>query len=380
MGKQTYSKTRMTITYVFRVLVVLFVCWIVYINLPKPEPAITEVSFSPRVSNSGSIEPEEPQEQLPFRASVVYSPGYLIDIGGIEKLHPFDIRKYEKIHEALKSDGLIRDTDTLNPPEVTQDELLLIHSEAYLQSLQVRTKLVKYLEAGALMFAPVSLDQAVLKPFRYSTGGTIMASRAALQNGIGINIGGGYHHAKPEIGEGFCVYADVPIAIRQLQKENLIKTAVVIDVDAHQGNGTIRCLDQDDSTFTFSMHQGNIYPVPKEVGDRDVELAPGTGDLKYMEIMEEHLEEILDQSKADICFIVGGCDTLSGDPLASLAMTHEGIVKRDARIIEACHKRNLPVVLTLSGGYSPDAWKAQHLSIKHILETYGLAESISESP
>ena len=136
------------------------------------------------------------------------------------------------------------------------------------------------------------------------------------------------------------------------------------------GRGSSRSIDQS----------GAALVVHRFFGDRDVELAPGTGDLKYMEIMEEHLEEILDQSKADICFIVGGCDTLSGDPLASLAMTHEGIVKRDARIIEACHKRNLPVVLTLSGGYSPDAWKAKHLSIKHILETYGLAESISESP
>lgn len=166
------------------------------------------------------------------------------------------------------------------------------------------------------------------------------------------------------------MYADVPIAIRKLQNENLIKRAVIIDVDVHQGNGTIVCLGDDEATFTFSMHQGNIYPIPKETGDLDVELKSGMGDDEYMKILAKQLPRVLDDAKADICFIVGGCDPLKGDPLASLQMTPAGIVKRDQQIVDACVKRQIPVVLTLSGGYSPDAWKSQFMSIENLIKLY----------
>ena len=219
----------------------------------------------------------------------------------------------------------------------------------------------------------------MLEPFRRASGGTLLAARQALQSGIGINLGGGYHHAKPDRGEGFCLYADVPIAIRKLQAESLIKRAIVIDVDVHQGNGTIVCLPDDDSTFTFSMHQDDIYPIPKEVGDLDVELSSGMQDQEYLEILAEQLPKILAEAEADICFIVGGCDPLDGDPLANLKMTADGIVKRDHAIIQACAERNLPVVLTLSGGYSPDAWKSQYLSIKNLIEVYGLQGNQADS-
>jgi len=125
------------------------------------------------------------------------------------------------------------------------------------------------------------------------------------------------------------------------------------------------------------MHQDDIYPIPKEIGDLDVELSSGMKDEQYLEIMAEHLPGILDESEADICFIVGGCDPLDGDPLASLKMTAEGIVKRDHAIIQACQQRNMPVVLTLSGGYSPDAWKSQYMSIKNIIKAYGLPDKTS---
>ena len=196
--------------------------------------------------------------------------------------------------------------------------------------------------------------------------------REALKSGLGINLGGGYHHAKPDTGEGFCVYADVPIAIRKLQSENLIKRALVIDVDVHQGNGTAVCLADDDATFTFSMHQGDIHPIPKEKSDLDVELEAGMGDEEFIETLENHLDQVFKTAQADICFIVGGCDPLKGDPLASLEMTHQGIKKRDALIVEHCVKRNIPVVLTLSGGYSADAWKAQYLSVSNLIKHYGV--------
>ena len=355
----------------FGVFVALFLAWIVYINLPKQDPSVTTL-IQTSAESQEDLEVETEVKKLPFTIGVAYSPSYLISVGGLEKFHPFDIRKYQRIHDALLKDDILTAQQTRSPAPITRDNLLLIHTESYLEELKIRSKVAAYLEAPLLNLAPVSLDESVLKPFRHASGGTILAARQALISGIGVNIGGGYHHAKPSKGEGFCLYADVPIAIRRLQKEGLIKRAVVVDVDVHQGNGTILCLDNDDQTFTFSMHQGNIYPTPKERGDLDVQLNSGMDDQQYMKVLNKHLPEVLDQANADICFIVGGCDTLQGDPLASLNMTHQGIVNRDQAIIDACIERNLPVVLTLSGGYSKDAWKSQYLSIKSLIERQGL--------
>ena len=134
-------------------------------------------------------------------------------------------------------------------------------------------------------------------------------------------------------------------------------------------------LADDDTTFTFSMHQGDIYPIPKSTSDRDVEMRSGDGDEQFHAVLDEHLDDIIETADADICFIVGGCDTLDGDPLAGLAMTEEGIAQRDWMIVDRCVKKNLPVVLTLSGGYSKNAWHSQYLSIKRLVESFGLKSS-----
>lgn len=329
-------------------------------------------------SIAGAQEKSEPQKteasvkRSPVRVSVVYSDEYLINLGGIEAAHPFDIKKYKKIHDALVKDDLLTHDQTHRPEEATLEQLKLIHDEQYLtKSLADKSKVVRYLEAPpAMAYLPIDIDKSVLRPFRMATGGTLMASDLALKTGVAINIGGGYHHAKPDRGEGFCLYADVPVAIKRLQKRGKIKRAVVVDVDAHQGNGTIVCLKDDPTVFTFSMHEGGIYPIPKEDGDLDVELKSGTTDETYMKILKKHLPKVLDQAKADICFVVGGCDTLDGDPLTNLKMTHAGIQQRDAYIVDVCVRRKLPVVLTTSGGYSDKAWEAQYKSFANLLRTY----------
>lgn len=310
---------------------------------------------------------------LPFNVSVVYSPGYLINVGGLERMHPFDIHKYRKIHDQLIKDNVLTKEQTLTPESLSNEQLLLVHSQEYLDALKVRSNVAAYLEAPILNLAPVSLIKGILKPFQLASGGTLLAAREALRVGIGVNIGGGYHHAKPDRGEGFCLYADVPIAIRQLQADGLIKRAVVVDVDVHQGNGTILCLADDDDTFTFSMHERDIYPMPKEIGDVDVELQSGLSNDQYMKLLKQHLPKVLEKADADICFIVAGCDTLKDDPLANLNMSHEGIVQRDQFIVDSCIAAKLPVVLTLSGGYSKDAWKAQFASIRNLIQKRKLA-------
>ena len=312
------------------------------------------------------------------RSAVVYSDRYLINLFGLERLHPFDIKKYKKISDQLVKDKLLDQKQIISPSEVTREQLLLVHQEQYLEKLKDKNKVADYLEAQVIKQVPLPVDSGILKPFRFATGGTIVAARQALKNGIGINIGGGYHHAKPDKGEGFCIYADIPIAIRLLQKEKVIERALIIDVDAHQGNGTICCLDKDNSTFTFSMHQSGIYPNPKEIGDWDIELDAETGDQEYLEVLKKALPKLFEKSKPNIVFIVGGCDTLDDDPLTSLGMTDKGICKRDMMIVDACVERQTPVVLTMAGGYSKDAWKAQYLSIKGILKKYPVAAATEQ--
>jgi len=304
------------------------------------------------------------------RLAIVYSSNYQISLAGMEKLHPFDINKYSKIFTKLVEDSLLKPEDVYVPDQVSEDAILQIHTREFLSSLKSSGTIATYLEAAQLKLLPSKfLDGGVLEPFRFACGGTLLAAQKALEFGIAVNIGGGFHHAKPDMGEGFCIYADIPITIRSLQSEGKIKKVMVIDLDVHQGNGTAVCLANDSSTFTFSMHQGDIYPFPKEKSDLDIELNSGIDDEAYLEILTKNLPNIFEQSKPDIVFLVGGCDTIKDDPLASLSMTEEGIVKRDWRVIDECVKRKVPVVMTLAGGYSKNAWHVQYSSIRNIIES-----------
>lgn len=318
------------------------------------------------VASCGCDSPEDKKKSL---IPVVYDKGYTLRIFGLEKLHPFDIGKYDKIAKALTRDGLMVDANTYSPEALTEDDLLLVHSEAYLESLKKPSKVAEYLEAPVVGMVPAFLlEKRVVKPFVLASGGTLKAARLALEYGVAINLGGGYHHTKPEQGEGFCLIADVPIAIRRLQEEGKIKRALIVDTDIHQGNGTVACLLNDQSTYTFSIHEGGIYPIPKEEGDRDVEVPSGVTDAEYLRVLGEWLPKVIAEANPDLVFHVAGCDSLSGDPLANGQMTHEGILKRDAMIVSACKKHNIPYVMTLSGGYSKGAWKAQYESIKSLMK------------
>ena len=299
--------------------------------------------------------------------AVVYSKGYAIELGGMEKLHSFDINKYGKIYAKLKAEGFVE--KALEPQAITDQQILMVHSEKFLKSLDDAAMVADYLEAPQLKYLGKDiLRDKVLQPFRLASGGTILAARQALKHKVAINIGGGYHHAMPDAGEGFCVFADMPIAIRQLQKEKLIKKAFVVDLDVHQGNGTAVCLANDPNTFTFSIHQGDIYPIPKAKSDKDVEIKAATNDHRYMDILEKYLPQLLDKEKPDIVFLQAGCDTYKDDPLASVAMTKKGIVERDFYVINLCVEMGIPVVMTTGGGYSKAAWEIQYESMANIIK------------
>ena len=305
------------------------------------------------------------------KVAIVYSKHYQINVGGLEKLHSFDINKYAKIYLALNTAGLLRPEDVFVPQAVTNEQILLVHTPEFLASLKNSKTVARYLEAPIIAAAPAGLvDAAVLNAFRYATGGTILAGQMALKHGIAINLAGGYHHAKPNAGEGFNVYADMAIAIRSLQKDGLIKRALIVDLDVHQGNGSAIIFASDDSVFTFSMHEGDIYPIPKEKSDLDVELPAGTGDKEYLRLLARHLPKVIKSARPDIVFIQAGCDTLDGDPLARLKMSADGIVRRDAMVIDRCVSEGIPVVMCLGGGYSENAWKVQYDSVRRTIEKY----------
>lgn len=312
-------------------------------------------------------------QALGGRLAIVFSERYQIDLPGVQWFHPFDTRKYAKIYLKLNTDGLVRPETVFVPPEATPAQIGRVHTESYLASLKSARAVARYLEAPILASLPASLvDSGVLRPHRYATGGTILAARLALKYGMAINLAGGFHHAKPDTGEGFCVYNDFAIAIRTLQDEGRIGRALVVDLDVHQGNGTAECFAGEESVFTFSMHQRNIYPIPKSQSDLDIELDAGTDDATFLAILRENLPNVIQRSRPDIVFLQAGCDTLKGDPLAGLAMTGEGIVERDALVIDACFRRRLPVVMTLGGGYTRRSWAVQYASIRHLIEKYGL--------
>jgi histone deacetylase 11 len=318
-----------------------------------------------KVSGKGEVEPHDGKK--PF--AITYSDSYLIRLGGLEKLHPFDTHKYRRIHEGLVRDGLADPRTTHAPEPLSEDDLLRVHTRRYLDGLKSAAGVSEALEFPQIANLPQSvLADAVVTPHRTASGGTLLAARLAASGfPVSVNLGGGYHHAMPDHGEGFCLFADVPIAIRHLQAEGKIRRALVVDLDVHQGNGTAVIFSDDERVFTFSMHQRDIYPVPKALGDLDVEIEAGTGDSEYLGLLSEHLPETFRRSDPEIIFFLAGCDVLAGDPLAGLSLTERGVVERDWTVVDSCIQRNLPVVMTLAGGYSKDSWRVQHHSLRSLL-------------
>ena len=301
-------------------------------------------------------------------AAVVFSDRYLVHLDGLEKLHPFDSHKYRRIHQELIREGHIAPEDTKIPEPCKEVDLLRVHTQRYLDSLKNAVGLAEALEFPQIgNLAPPVLYDAIVMPHQFVCGGTLLAARAALEFPISINIGGGYHHAKPDRGGGFCLFADVPIAIRCLLSEGRIKRALIVDLDVHQGNGTAVIFADDERVFTFSMHQKDIYPIPKEFSNCDVELQAGTEDQTYLNILSEHLPKLFELADPDMVFLLAGCDVLKDDPLAGLALTGQGVIRRDWMVAEFCLDRKVPLVMTLAGGYGRDSWRIQYESIRNIM-------------
>jgi len=276
-------------------------------------------------------------------AQYIYSPRYHVDIG----LHVFPTAKYELIRQRLIDEDGALPGDFLEPAQASAEEILIVHTQDYY--LKCRDNLLSPLDQMRLElpWSPELFDAA-----SRCVRGSIDAARLALDHGVGLHIGGGFHHAYPDHGEGFCVFNDHSCAIRQLQAEGRIEKALVADCDLHQGNGTAAVFADDPTVATFSIHQDHIYPMDRPPSTIDIGLMPGTNDKAYLKELERWLLPLFDNHAPDFVVFVGGADPYCEDQLGSLSLTREGLSMRDALVVDACKERGLPLLVVLAGGYA----------------------------
>lgn len=275
--------------------------------------------------------------------AVVHSNGYFADIGA----HVFPTRKFRLVRAEVVRRGLLADSDVLGPERASVEQVLRVHDRAYVDKLvQGRLSVLE----EAVLELPYS-KQLVEASF-LCAGGSILAGREALTRRVGVNLGGGFHHAFPDHGEGFCVFNDIAIAIRALQHEGLIRRAAVIDLDVHQGNGTAAIFRDDPSVFTFSMHEEQNYPAFKPPSDLDIGLETGTRGAEYLAALEHHAPAILDRHRPDLVAYVAGADPFEQDQLGGLKLSREDLRMRDRAVFGACAAREIPAVAFLAGGYA----------------------------
>src|SRR5277367_1274755 len=306
---------------------------------------------------------------LPFK--LVYSDAYYLPIGA----HVFPAEKYRRIHDRLIASGAAASEDFLEPQPADDQDILLVHTPEYVNKLKTGT-----LSPREEMELEVPFSPELVKAFWLAAGGSILAARQCLIDRVCINIGGGFHHAFPDHGEGFCMIHDVAVAIRRLQRDDKIRTAMTVDCDVHQGNGTAAIFagtrtaseplpSAGPSTrsssppgkmrgahagdvFTISLHQHNNYPVYKPPSSIDVDLPDGTGDDDYLAWLDNALSSGLRQFEPDLLCYVAGADPYKNDQLGGLALTIEGLKKRDDLVFRIARARDIPVMVTFAGGYA----------------------------
>jgi len=302
---------------------------------------------------------------------LVYHPRYNITAFGLERLHPFDSRKYGRIHDALIARGLRRGRDFVRPKPVTSADLLKVHSPAYLRSLRRAASLAKILEVPIVRLLPGWLvDRRVLLPMRYATGGTVLAARLALEQGVAINLGGGFHHAAGDWGSGFCVYADTPLAVKTLHDEGLVRRVLVVDLDAHQGNGTAALFRNWGWAKILDLYQEDLFPARKEPEDFPLPAPAGMIGSDYLETVRVFLPEALTVAQPDLVIYNAGSDPFVGDPLAGMRLTRSELVERDLLVVSTVRERGIPVAMVLSGGYSAESWRIHADGIEDVLTRF----------
>jgi histone deacetylase 11 len=310
---------------------------------------------------------------------IVYSPHYNITFFGIERMHPFDSRKYGRAWAVLKKEfgrALLRDHVPVERP-ISEKELLAAHTAEYLASLRSSIRLASALEIPLLAVLPAWIARwRVLRPMRWAVQGSIQAARCALEYGVAINLSGGYHHAKPNQGEGFCLFSDAAMIVRRLRAEKRLqpKDAVAyIDLDAHQGNGVCHQFRDDPLVRIFDMYNRDIYPRNDfEARDRidcNVPLEFNCTGAQYLRLLRSRLPQFLDgwSDKSRLCIYNAGTDPYVHDRLGGLCLSDGDILERDLFVFEELATRKIPMVMLLSGGYSKVSYRLVAATVGEML-------------
>jgi len=276
---------------------------------------------------------------------VFYSPHYYANIGDT---HIFPIRKFELVRDRLLSDSSLLPEEIIEPEPAALEEVKLVHTEDYVSRL-----CAGQLTAREIRRLGLPWSESLVRRSFYAVGGTISAALTALESGYSSNLAGGTHHSFADRGEGFCVLNDVAIAIRALRKRGLIHRAAIVDCDVHQGNGTAMIFAGDPDTFTFSIHGANNYPLFKTRSTLDIELPDRTDDNEYLNCLIGSMPAVFDWNP-EIVFYLAGADPYGKDKLVRLAVSIDGLRKRDHHVLSECFLREVPVATVMSGGYGKD--------------------------
>ncbi len=317
---------------------------------------------------------------------IVYSPDYDIRFAGMEKFHPFDSGKYSRAWEVLrKKFGSTLENNRINPEiSVSDESLLRVHSEAYLKSVNQSKTIARALELPILRFIPAKLlSRWVLNPMRLAVAGTIIAARKALQNGVAVNLAGGYHHASADRGEGFCLFADVGVAVAELRANSELQQddqLMIIDLDAHQGNGNEHVFRQDPNMHILDMYNKDVYPndvLARKRIDMDIPVVSGINEDIYLSILRDKLPRFLASVKDPaLVFYIAGTDILAKDPLGSMNVSAKGVLERDMTVFNALVDAAIPFVMVTSGGYTSASYRLIADSVSYLLTNFNTPANV----
>ncbi|KAJ3057514.1 Histone deacetylase 11 [Rhizophlyctis rosea] len=311
---------------------------------------------------------------------IVDSPKYNISVFGLEKLHSFDSKKYGRIFSHLTTvSKLFTHSQTHTPPTPTRNDLLKIHTPAYMDSLNDRMVLTRILEVPVVAMLPMFVSRSrILEPMLAGTGGTILAAELAMKHGWAMNLGGGYHHASGNQGSGFCVYADWALAITNVfEKFPAVKRVLYVDLDAHQGNGVARSFMEDDRVHILDAYNPHIFPADTYAKTAiTYAMSLSTATLKtptpYLSLLRTTLSHAIESSKPDLICYNAGTDCLEGDRLGAMMLTDEAVVERDEIVWRMALEKGVPVVMALSGGYQMNNAGVIARSIENLVQKLGL--------
>nr|KJB82876.1 hypothetical protein B456_013G220000 [Gossypium raimondii] len=296
----------------------------------QPATKIDAESLRRQRINSSKLYQPDASSKVP----VIYSSYYDISFLGIEKLHPFDSSKWGRICRFLMSEGYLEKKSIVDPLEASRDDLLVVPPVAMLPNWLVQMK--------------------VLYPFRRQVGGTVLAAKLAMDRGWAINVGGGFHHCSGGRGGGFCAYADISLCIHFAFVRLNISRVMIIDLDAHQGNGHEMDFGNDERVYILDMYNPGIYPfdmTARNYINQKVEVVTGTATVDYLDQLDKALAVAGSNFAPELIVYNAGTDILDGDPLGGLKVSPEGVIKRDEKVFRFARDRKIPIVMVTSGGY-----------------------------